>query len=123
MRDTAIMGLLGLATGLATALINPFTGQANALVEQLSAGSEWGRSAWRLVATLGPGCVTAIAPDGSVRAVLPVPIDDPMVTNVCFGGPDLRTAYVTSSGLGRLYAVDWHCAGHPLAYPPSDTGD
>ena len=28
------------------------------------------------------------------------PIDDPLVTNICFGGDDLRTAYVTSSGTG-----------------------
>ena len=64
-----------------------------------------------VVATLVTGCVTAIAPDGSLRAVLPVPEHDPMVTNVCFGGDDLRTAYITSSGTGRLYAASWHCPG------------
>lgn len=69
-----------------------------------------------VVATLGTGCVTAISPDGSVRAVVPVPEFDLMVTNVCFGGPDLRTAYITSSGLGRLYATQWHCPGLPLNF-------
>jgi gluconolactonase len=69
-----------------------------------------------VVATLGTGCVTAITPQGQVRAVVPVPEFDPMVTNICFGGPDLHTAFITSSGLGRLYAVDWHCPGLRLAY-------
>lgn len=68
------------------------------------------------VATLVTGAVTAIAPDGHVRAVVPVPTYDPFVTNICFGGPDLTTAYITSSGLGLLYATDWHCPGHPLHF-------
>jgi gluconolactonase len=38
------------------------------------------------------------------------------VTNVCFGGPDLRTAYITSSGFGILYATEWHCPGHRLNF-------
>ncbi|MEO1081947.1 MAG: SMP-30/gluconolactonase/LRE family protein [Pseudomonadota bacterium] len=69
-----------------------------------------------VVATLGTGCVTAITPEGSVRAVIPVPEFDLMVTNICFGGPDLKTAYVTSSGLGRLYKFEWHCSGLPLNF-------
>jgi len=32
------------------------------------------------------------------------------VTIVCFGGPDMRTAFITSSGLGRLYRTRWHCS-------------
>jgi gluconolactonase len=68
------------------------------------------------VATLMVGAVTAIAPDGSIRAIVPVPGGDPMVTNVCFGGPDLTTAYITVSGSGRLMAHEWHCAGHPLNF-------
>jgi len=69
-----------------------------------------------VVATLGTGCVTAISPTGQIRARVAVPEFDLMVTNVCFGGPDLRTAYVTASGLGRLYAIDWHCPGLPLNF-------
>lgn len=68
------------------------------------------------VATLETGCVTAITPQGQVRAVVPVPEFDPMVTNICFGGTDLTKAYVVSSGLGRLYSTDWHCPGAPLAH-------
>lgn len=69
-----------------------------------------------VVATLGTGCVTAISPEGRERAVVPVPEFDLMVTNICFGGPDLRTAYITSSGLGRLYEMPWHCPGLPLNF-------
>ncbi len=69
-----------------------------------------------VVATLGTGCVTAISPNGDVRAVVPVSEFDMMVTNICFGGPHLRQAYITSSGLGILYEMDWHCAGQPLNF-------
>jgi gluconolactonase len=69
-----------------------------------------------VVATLISGCVTAITPEGKVKAVVPTPEFDLMVTNVCFGGPDLKTAFITSSGLGRLYSMDWHCAGLPLNF-------
>jgi gluconolactonase len=37
-------------------------------------------------------------------------------TNICFGGPDLRTAYITLSGSGRLVACDWPRPGLPLNY-------
>ncbi|MGI9616754.1 MAG: SMP-30/gluconolactonase/LRE family protein [Acidimicrobiales bacterium] len=67
------------------------------------------------VATLGAGAVTAFASDGSLRAIVPVP-GDPMVTNVCFGGDGLRTAYITASAFGTLVAHDWHCPGHPLNF-------
>jgi gluconolactonase len=71
-----------------------------------------------VVATLGTGCVTAISPDGVLRVKVPVPEFDIMVTNICFGGPDLRTAYITSSGLGRLYSMQWHCPGQALNFLP-----
>ncbi len=67
------------------------------------------------VATLGTGAVTAFAPDGSLRAILPVP-GDPLVTNVCFGGPDGTTAFITASGFGTLRTHPWHCPGLPLAF-------
>ena len=35
-----------------------------------------------------------------------VPFPDPATTNICFGGADLRTAYVTLSGTGQLVAID-----------------
>jgi len=66
------------------------------------------------VATLATGAISVITPDGTVLEQ--VPTDDPLTTNVCFGGADLRTAYVTLSGTGRLGALDWPRPGLALAY-------
>jgi len=66
------------------------------------------------VATLVTGCISVIAPDG--RLVRQVTMPDPVTTNICFGGPDLRTAYVTLSGIGQLVAMDWAEPGLRLAY-------
>ena len=35
-------------------------------------------------------------------------------TNICFGGPELRTAYITLSSTGRLVAMQWPRPGLPL---------
>ena len=51
-------------------------------------------------ATLGQGGITCVAPDGSRSEHLSLP--DPLVTNICFGGDDGRTAFITSSGRGEL---------------------
>jgi gluconolactonase len=66
------------------------------------------------VATLINGGITVISPDG--RHVEHHPMPDPMTTNICFGGPDLKTAFVTLSWTGRLVAVDWPAAGLRLNY-------
>ena len=66
------------------------------------------------IATLVSGCISVIAADG--RLLRQVCTGDPMTTNICFGGPGLRTAYVTLSGAGRLVAFDWPEAGLPMAY-------
>lgn len=57
------------------------------------------------VATLLTGAVTVIAPDG--RVLRGVKFPDPTTTNLCFGGGDLRTAFVTLSNTGQLVALDW----------------
>lgn len=59
------------------------------------------------VGTLIDGGVSVISPDGELLEFIPGPPDDPMVTNICFGGDDLRTAFITTSAQGRLYALDW----------------
>jgi len=66
------------------------------------------------VATLINGGITIVPPDG--RSARHVPMPERWVTNICFGGPDLRTAYITLSSTGRLVACDWEEAGNPLAY-------
>lgn len=68
------------------------------------------------VATLITGAISVISPTGELLAQVPVPEHDPFVTNICFAGADSRTAYVTSSGLGRLYELQWHCNGLDLTY-------
>jgi gluconolactonase len=57
------------------------------------------------VATLVTGHITVIAPDGQV--VRQVKMPDVYPTNICFGGADLKTAYITLSASGRLAAMDW----------------
>jgi gluconolactonase len=69
---------------------------------------------WVCVGTLVNGGITSISPDGSQVEHTPLP--DPLVTNICFGGDDLRTAYVTLSGTGRLVAIDWPRPGLRLAH-------
>jgi gluconolactonase len=66
------------------------------------------------VATLITGAVSDIWPDGSRvdQYVLP----DMMVTNVCFGGRDLKTAYATLSMGGTLVSFEWPRPGLPLHY-------
>jgi gluconolactonase len=66
------------------------------------------------VATIGNGGITAISPDGARTGHLPLP--DPLVTNLCFGGLDLRTAYATLSGTGRMVSFPWPRAGLRLAH-------
>lgn len=66
------------------------------------------------VATLITGAVSDIWPDGSRVDQYVVP--DMMVTNVCFGGRELRTAFATLSMGGRLVAFEWPRPGLPLAY-------
>jgi gluconolactonase len=64
------------------------------------------------VATLVNGGITVISPDG--RSIEHIPMPDLYTTNICFGGEDLRTAYVTLSNSGRLVATEWPRPGQPL---------
>ena len=66
------------------------------------------------VATLITGAVSDIWPDGSRVDQYMLP--DLMVTNVCFGGRELRTAYATLSMGGTLVSFAWPRAGLPLAF-------
>jgi gluconolactonase len=66
------------------------------------------------VATLVTGAVSDIWPDGSRVDQYTLP--DMMVTNVCFGGRDLRTAFATLSMGGTLVSFEWPRPGLPLNY-------
>lgn len=70
-----------------------------------------------VVATIGlePG-LTVISPAGDIVEKVPTP--DPFTTNVCFGGDDRQTAYVTLSGTGRLVSMPWARPGLAPAFEP-----
>jgi gluconolactonase len=66
------------------------------------------------VATLLTGGITVANPDGGTHEF--VEADDPYTTNICFGGADLRTAYLTLSWKGLLVDCPWPRAGLPLNF-------
>jgi gluconolactonase len=45
-----------------------------------------------------------------------VQTDDILTTNICFGGENLTTAYLTLSGTGRLVSTVWPRPGLALAH-------
>ncbi len=62
-----------------------------------------------VVATLVAGEITTVSPAGEIRRVVTMP--EPMPTNICFGGADLRTAFITLSTTGKLVSAPWDEAG------------
>jgi len=66
------------------------------------------------VGTLIRGGVTVISPDGQDIEHIPTP--DMFCTNICFGGQNLQTAYLTQSFTGKLIALDWPRPGLPLHF-------
>ncbi|CAN5443407.1 hypothetical protein BH09PSE4_BH09PSE4_20410 [soil metagenome] len=55
-----------------------------------------------------------VSPAGVLVDFVPTP--DIFTTNICWGGPDLQTAYITLSGTGKLVSVEWPRPGLKLAY-------
>jgi gluconolactonase len=65
------------------------------------------------VATIINGGITAFDPAGTTEHT---PVPDFLVTNICFGGPDMRTAWITASGTGKLYKATWPRPGLRLNF-------
>jgi gluconolactonase len=65
------------------------------------------------VATLVTGGITAFDPRGGTEHF---PVPDPITTNLCFGGADLRDAWITASSTGKLYKCRWPRPGLKLAF-------
>lgn len=65
------------------------------------------------VATIGDGGITVFELDGTTTHVK---VPDPFVTNLCFGGPDMRDVWVTASGTGKLYKGRWPRPGLKLNF-------
>ncbi|ASK33576.1 SMP-30/gluconolactonase/LRE family protein [Alloalcanivorax mobilis] len=66
------------------------------------------------VATIYHSGITIFSPDGS--SIRHVPTDDLVTTNICFGGKDLRTAYITLSSAGKLVSMPWERPGLALNF-------
>ena len=66
------------------------------------------------VATVINGGITIVSPEGGIIEHVPVP--ERYATNICFGGADMRTAYVTLGTTGRLVATDWPRPGLKLNF-------
>jgi gluconolactonase len=65
------------------------------------------------IASIADG-ITTMAADGRFTQT---PVPDRMVTNICFGGTDMRDAYITCSGDGRLIRMRWPEPGLTLNFP------
>ena len=66
------------------------------------------------VATLSTGYITEFSPAGDIVRAVKMP--DSYPTNICFGGADMRTAYITLSDTGRLGVMQWATPGLKLNY-------
>jgi len=66
------------------------------------------------VATLITGGISVHSADGASVELIPLP--DRLTTNICFGGPDLCTAFVTLSSTGKLVSMPWATGGLPLNF-------
>lgn len=77
------------------------------------------------IAHWGAACVTCHDPD-SAQELLRVPLPTDHITNIAFGGPDLRTMFITSARFelsesqlreqplaGGLFAVETNASGRP----------
>ena len=65
-------------------------------------------------ATLFNGGITAIDPVDGAWEHFAFP--DPITTNICFGGPDMRDAWVTGSSTGKLFKCRWPRPGLRLNF-------
>ena len=65
------------------------------------------------VATLINGGVTAFDPDGAIEHFA---FPDLLTTNICFGGADMRDAWVTCTSTGKLYKCRWPRPGLKLNF-------
>ncbi|WP_420434710.1 SMP-30/gluconolactonase/LRE family protein [Candidatus Poriferisocius sp.] len=69
------------------------------------------------VAHFGAACIRVLAPDGTQLDPIAVPGRNP--TNLCFGGPDMRTLFVTLDDTDLLVAVQAPHQGSAIQFCPS----
>jgi gluconolactonase len=63
-----------------------------------------------LIAGCGSGTIYVLAPDltGVQRTLV---CADPALTNLCFGGQDFKTLFVTQGASGSVAAIRWPVPG------------
>ncbi len=66
------------------------------------------------VATLIDGGITTLSASGAEPSFVAMP--DRITTNICFGGPELKTAFITLSSTGQLVSTHWPVGGLPLNF-------
>lgn len=68
----------------------------------------------------GGGCIVRLAPDGSIERVVDLPVTN--ITTCTFGGPDLKTVFITTASVlspdserlaGSLFTLEASVAGLP----------
>ncbi len=68
------------------------------------------------VATIFQAGISTISPQGKVKLTSLMQFQDPLVTNIAFGGKGMKTAWITVSGRGKLVKMDWPKAGLRLNF-------
>ena len=68
------------------------------------------------VATIANAGITTIMPDGTATHTSLAELKDPMITNIAFGGKDMKTAFITASASGKLISMPWPDAGYKLPF-------
>jgi gluconolactonase len=67
---------------------------------------------------LRPGGIAVISPHGKILDDIELihGIPEPLPSNLCFGGPDRKTAFITCAGTGRILSCRMRIPGLPAAY-------
>jgi len=88
--------------------------------EQNESGSAIDSAGFLWNCRFGGGCIVRLAPDGAVDRVVEMPVRN--ITTCTFGGPDLRTLFITTASIvappgdrlaGSLFALDVDVPGVP----------
>lgn len=81
-------------------------------------GINFDQAGYLYVGTVGPGLVTIIDKAGNIARTVKIPGTD--VTNVEFGGKDLKVLYVTEAQKGIVYKMQVETGGLPLFRAPNN---
>lgn len=65
------------------------------------------------IATVFNGGINVVSADGSFEHI---PVPDFVTTNICFGGADMRDAWITGSSTGKLFKARWPRPGLKLHF-------